>query len=58
MIRVELTEQEAQVPLEMITKFNWAGPNLEATEKHVATAVALQEKFAKALEGAIREKEK
>lgn len=48
MIRIELTEDEARILLDLITRLNWAGENLATTEKHVAIGIALREKFARA----------
>ena len=51
---IELTKEEAQVVLQMIMQFNWAGQNLESTEKNVAVAAALREKFKNAVDGDIK----
>lgn len=48
-IQIKLTREEVQVVLQMIMQFNWAGQNLESTEKNVAIGSALRNKFQEAL---------
>ncbi len=51
---IKLTKEEAQIVLQIISQFNWAGQNLESTEKNIAVAVALREKFKKAVDGDVK----